>query len=120
MAALLLLSALIMMSVPFAPPARAQSVVATVSVGSSPIAAAYDSSKGEVFVANYDDGTVSVISVPGSAVSTTMTTSASSTTSSGGGGGIPEFPFQLGFTLLVTAIVVTSYALTRRVTFPRH
>lgn len=36
-----------------------------------------------------------------------------------GGGGIPEFPVQLGFTLLAAAVIVTSYVLARRVTIPR-
>src|SRR2546426_11495269 len=40
--------------VPFA---RAQTVVATVPVGTRPIGVAYDSTKGEVFVGNYGSGT---------------------------------------------------------------
>src|SRR6267143_1660748 len=45
-------------------PARvyAQTVTATVPVGANPTFLAYDSGKGEVFVANYGAGTVSVIS----------------------------------------------------------
>jgi len=39
-------------------------VVATVSVGTRPYFVAYDSSKGEVFVTNQEDNTVSVISNP--------------------------------------------------------
>jgi YVTN family beta-propeller protein len=46
----------------FAQTANALSVVATVSVGSGPIGVAYDSAKGEMFVGNNSDGTVSVIS----------------------------------------------------------
>src|SRR2546426_2200714 len=45
--------------VPFA---RAQTVIATVQVGTGPFAVAYDSAKGEVFVANFYSNTVSVIS----------------------------------------------------------
>jgi DNA-binding beta-propeller fold protein YncE len=56
---------------------------------------AYDSGKGEIFVANSYDNTVSVIS-------------------DAGGSGIPEFPAQLGLILLTTAFIVASYALTRR------
>jgi YVTN family beta-propeller protein len=37
-------------------------VVATVAVGTSPDAIAYDSGKGEIFVSNGDDNTISVIS----------------------------------------------------------
>lgn len=49
---------------------------------------------------------------------TKSTTTTSSSTSSGGGG-IPEFPVQFGFTLLATAVIVTSYVLARRVRLPR-
>jgi YVTN family beta-propeller protein len=45
----------------FAQTAGAQSVVATVNVGSAPWGVAYDSAKGEVFVANEGNSTVSVI-----------------------------------------------------------
>jgi len=72
-------------------------VVATVNVENFAHSAAYDAGKGEVFVTNSGGNTVSVIS-----------------DSSGGGLGIPEFPVQLGFALLVTAIVVASYASVRR------
>ena len=37
-------------------------VIATVNVGSGPLGVAYDSAKGEIFVANSVSGTVSVIS----------------------------------------------------------
>src|ERR1039457_1720290 len=65
---LLLASALV---VPFA---NAQTVVvATVTVGSQPYAAAYDSAKGEVFVANALSNTVAVISDSRNAVVSTVT-----------------------------------------------
>ncbi len=65
--ALLLLTTLVLASAPLVPSAHANAVVATVSVGSYPLGVAYDSSKGEVFVANngrynVPDNTVSVIS----------------------------------------------------------
>ena len=50
----------------------------TVSVGTNPYGAAYDSAKGEVFVANEGDGTVSVISDSfGTSTYTSSTSSAS-------------------------------------------
>ncbi len=55
-------AALVLASLLLAPSAQAQTVVATVSVESSPFGLVYDSAKGEVFVSNFDDGTVSVIS----------------------------------------------------------
>ena len=70
--ALLLLTAVVISSAPLSPPAHAQAVVATVSVGSAPDAAAYDSSKGEVFVANGGDDTVSVVSDATNHVVTTV------------------------------------------------
>ena len=42
--------------------ASSPSVVATIPVGNQPWGVAYDSAKGEIFVANYNDNTVSVIS----------------------------------------------------------
>jgi plastocyanin len=53
-------------------------------------------------------------------VSKASTTTASSSTSSGSGSGIPEFPVQLGFTLVATVAIVTSYVLARRVMSPRQ
>jgi hypothetical protein len=49
--------------------------------------------------------------------STTQTVSTPST--SPGPSGIPELPAQLGFTLLATAVIATSYVLARRVNIPR-
>jgi YVTN family beta-propeller protein len=46
----------------FASTVHAQSVVATIKVGSGPFGVAYDSGKGEVYVANSVSNTVSVIS----------------------------------------------------------
>ena len=55
--------------------------------------------------------------------STSYTTKSSNTTSSStsssGSGGIPEFPVQLGFTLLVTVVIVASYVFARRTALPR-
>jgi hypothetical protein len=48
------------------------------------------------------------------------TSSLSSSSSSGRSPSIPEFPFQLGFTLLVTVIIAASYVVARRVTVPRY
>jgi len=61
---LFLLATLVIASSLVAPFARAQTVVATVPlpVGSHPAGIAYDSAKGEVFVANDGSNTVSVIS----------------------------------------------------------
>jgi hypothetical protein len=54
-------------------------------------------------------------STTSSSISITTTQGAtSSTTSASGGGGIPEFPIQLGLTLLITIAIVTSYVLARR------
>jgi len=61
MAALLLLASLVLVSVPLAPFARAQTVVATVPVGLGSCALAYDSLRGEVFVTRGGNA-VSVIS----------------------------------------------------------
>lgn len=61
--------------------------------------------------------------------SSTTTTSSSSTSgltipttsssSTGGGSGIPEFPAQIGFSLLATVVIVTTFFLVRRMTLPR-
>src|SRR2546430_2009185 len=79
-----LLAAFIVTSALLVPSAHAQTVVATVPVGtgiaSSPAGIVYDSAKGELFVSNTGEKTVSVIS---DATSTTTT----STT--------PEFPTPL-------------------------
>ena len=56
------MGALLVALAPLAPLVRAQTVVATVPVGSLPYGVAYDSGKGEVFVTNWSGGTVSVIS----------------------------------------------------------
>ena len=42
--------------------AKADSVIATIAVGSRPFNIAYDSSNGNLYVGNYNDGTISVIS----------------------------------------------------------
>src|ERR1022692_2100214 len=62
MVAALLLVALVLPSALRAPVAHAQTVLATVAGVPGPVAVAYDSSKGEIFVANYEEDTVSVIS----------------------------------------------------------
>src|SRR5438128_1114719 len=59
---LILLATLVIASSLVAPSARAQTVVATVSVGSNPVGVAYDSGKGEIFVTIPGPDTVSVIS----------------------------------------------------------
>jgi hypothetical protein len=49
------------------------------------------------------------------APSATVTTSSTTTTGLLGKlGSIPEFPLQLGFTLLATVVIVTSYVFARR------
>ncbi len=72
--ALLLLAALVLASIPLAPPARAQTLVETIGMGlrSWPFSVAYDSSKGEVFVADINNNTVSVISDVNNAVIATV------------------------------------------------
>src|SRR5260370_36562760 len=62
--ALLVLAAFFIPVVLTAPSALAQTVVATVTLpaGGVPYYAAYDSGKGEIFVANYGSNTVNVIS----------------------------------------------------------
>jgi YVTN family beta-propeller protein len=52
--------------------AHAVGVVGTVTVGSDPYGLTYDSGKGEIFVTNYDSGTVSVISDSTNAVVATV------------------------------------------------
>src|SRR2546428_111715 len=61
--ALLLLATLVLPSAFLTPSGHAAAVVATLTVGRAPHAVAYDSSRGEIFVANYNDvaGAVSVI-----------------------------------------------------------
>lgn len=95
--ALLLLASLVLVSIPLALPARAQTVVATVGVGDAPEGVAYDSYKGEIFVANDYDNTVSAIS----------------TTSPGGSSGIPGFPVLIDAALVVAVVFVASYVLRR-------
>lgn len=53
------------------------------------------------------------------ATSTTSSTSKSTSTSSSNQGGVPEFSFQLGFTLLAIVVIVASYVVVRRIAFPR-
>src|SRR5437879_1504861 len=60
--ALLLLATLVLPSAFLTPSGHAAAVVATLTVGRAPHAVAYDSSKGEIFVANQNDSNVSVIS----------------------------------------------------------
>ncbi len=106
------------------------------AAGSAPWGVAYDPAMNEVFVANYgpnavEQYTVTVLSDASLAPSLTTTTStaptttsatsivtttspATSTSSSKSGGGIPEFPAQLGITLLATAVIVMSYVFARR------
>src|SRR5438093_565002 len=69
---LIQLATLVIASSLVVPLARAETVVATVPVGSVPEGVAYDSAKGEVFVTNLVDGTVSVISDSTNAVVATM------------------------------------------------
>lgn len=52
--------------------------------------------------------------INGSEVTTCPTSTTSYTTSSGGGSGIPEFPSQIGISLLVTSAMIASYILARR------
>ncbi|TLY14156.1 MAG: hypothetical protein E6K86_08680, partial [Thaumarchaeota archaeon] len=58
---LILLAILAVASSLVAPFAHAQTVVATVNSGGLPYSVAYDSARGEVFVADYGSNTVSVI-----------------------------------------------------------
>src|SRR2546425_12707641 len=69
---LIQLAALVIASSLVVPFARAEIVVATVPVGSVPEGVAYDSARGEVFVTNLVDGTVSVISDSTNAVVATV------------------------------------------------
>ena len=62
MTILLLLTFLVLASLPPVPSASAQTVVATVKVGSNPRLLAYDSIKGEIFVSDQGSSSVSVIS----------------------------------------------------------
>jgi hypothetical protein len=101
---------------------------------------AYDSGKGEVFVGNMGDNTVSVISV-GAAPATTSTSSLATsssvattsspastqsasttsqnsvqttTSSSSSGGGVPVFPYQFAIAAVFTLLLAASYLLVRR------
>lgn len=60
--ALVLLAFFVLAATPLAPVAHAQTVIATVPVGAGPLSLAYDPAKGEIFVANSGNNTVSVIS----------------------------------------------------------
>lgn len=68
----------------------------------------------------YMTGTVHVVSQAPTTTTTSSSASVSSsssstlTSSSGSGTGIPEFPVQLGFTLLATVVIVMSYVFARR------
>ena len=68
------------------------------------------------------NGTFSVGGFSTTTFSSTRTIGSTTTThtssSSGGSSGIPEFPFRLGFTLLATIVIVTSFVLARRVALP--
>ena len=57
---------------------------------------------------------VAQASTTSSSSSSSSTSSTSSSSTSTSKGGIPEFPPQLGFSLLVTIAIVASYVLTRR------
>src|ERR1017187_8501737 len=72
MTPLIFLGLLIVASALAIPFANAQTLVATVTVGSQPYGIAYDSAKGEVFVANAASNTVSVISDSTNAVVATV------------------------------------------------
>src|SRR3989442_10811946 len=74
MAALLLLATMVLPLAFLAPSGgHAQPTIATVPVGSNPSSIAFDSSKGQVFVANYNDSTVSVISDATNTIVATVT-----------------------------------------------
>jgi outer membrane protein assembly factor BamB len=64
-------------------------------------------------VSNSTASTTTIVSSSSSSATVT------SSTPSSGGGGIPEFPFQLGFTLLATVVIVVFYVLARQVALPR-
>jgi YVTN family beta-propeller protein len=106
------------------------------AAGSAPWGVTYDPAMNEVFVANYGPNAVeqytvtvlsdvSLVTSPATTTSTappttsatsivTTTPPATSTSSSKSGGGIPEFPAELGITLLATAVIVMSYVVARR------
>jgi DNA-binding beta-propeller fold protein YncE len=101
-------------------------------VGDGAFGLAYDSGKGEMFVTNAGDSTVSVISesAPSTTITSTSTTPASTSQTvtatqtsasgtTGGGGGIPEFPYQLVAAAVFTVRLAASYLLLRRRTTPR-
>ena len=81
-------------------------------------------SGGSLWVADSAQGRVMRYGGAAAAVSTTAATTAktsasptstqSSSSSATGGGGIPEFPAQLGFSLIVTVVVTASYVVARR------
>ena len=77
---------------------HALGVTATVTVGNLPGAVAYDSAKGEIFVANGGSNTVSVIS------DSSVTSSSPSTT-------IPEFTFTLPILLAIIVVTVSFCAI---------
>lgn len=68
----------------------------------------------------YMTGTVHVVSqaptttATSSSASASLSSSSTLSSSTGSGSGIPEFPVQLGFTLLATIVIVMSYVLARR------
>src|SRR5437016_14113606 len=75
---LIQLATLVIASSLVVPFARAETVVATVPVGSIPEGVAYDSAKGEVFVANVGSNTVSVIYDSADAVVATVSVGSTS------------------------------------------
>ena len=87
-------------------------MVSTVTVGGGAFGVAYDSGKGEIFVTNAGDSTVSVISdlvrlllqAPTSSPSATSTVTASPTPT------VPEFSSIALVSMAAAMVVVTSYA----------
>ena len=82
-------------------------------VGGETNAAYYSEVASSVTTTTSESTTVSTSSA--TSISTTTSSAVTSTPSpSSGNSGIPEFPFQLGFTLLAAGVIVASYVYTRK------
>ena len=90
-------------------------VVNTISVGTKPSGVAYDSGKGEIFVANSGSNAVSVISDQG-AYPTPTPTSTPVPTATPTPTKIPEFPSLgiLALFMIVTAVITLALAIRKR------
>ncbi len=86
----------------------------------SPIVTTSGNTFGSDYVLNtqYTTSTTTSSATVTSTTASSRTTTSGTTSGGGGGGGIPEYPYQLGPVALLTLLVVSSYLLARRRSFP--